>query len=162
MEEKKKSLLQLIQGEAERKLRSKKENVHHNICVELMEVHNTTNFPITILVYLGVGTNAHRPMVFEKGYAKFDREKTEKVIKYCEIFAKKFGEQYRTNALVAHGCCRYYEISNNERKFRELVKNANFEMKGIKTAKEFMSALCGDEATYTSKGYVIKVNKCKR
>lgn len=161
MEKKNPTLLELIQAEAKRKIRSTK-NVHHNVCKELISYMETSGFPITVLVYIGVGTNAHRPMVFEKGYAKFDKERTDKVIKFCNIFAKKFGEQYRTNALVAHGICRYIDMNGSERKFREFVKNADFQMKGIKTAKELMNKLCGDNVEYSKSGYIVEVKKVKK
>lgn len=158
MEKKNPTLLELIQTEARRKVRSTT-NVHHNVCKELISYMETSGFPITVLVYIGVGTNAHRPIVFEKGYKRFDKERTDKVIKFCNIFAKKFGEQYRTNALVAHAICRYIDMQGKERKFRELVKNADFEMKGIKTAKEVMQNLCKEEALYSKSGYLVKIIK---
>ena len=98
-------------------------------------------------------------MVFEKGYQRFDKERLDKAIKYCTIFSKKYGEQYRTNAIVAHGICRYLDMNGSERKFRELVKQSDFEMKGIKTAKEFMNKLCGDKAEYSKSGYIVKIVK---
>lgn len=158
MNEKKVTLLELISNEAKRRIKSEK-NIHHNVCKQLMEYHQTSGFPITVLVYIAVGTNAHRPMVFEKGYQRFDKERLDKAIKYCTIFSKKYGEQYRTNALVAHGICRYLDMNGSERKFRELVKQSVFEMKGIKTAKEFMNKLCGDKAEYSKSGYIVKIVK---
>lgn len=158
MNEKKVTLFDLISNEAKRRIKSEK-NIHHNVCKQLMEYHQTSGFPITVLVYIAVGTNAHRPMVFEKGYQRFDKERLDKAIKYCTIFSKKYGEQYRTNALVAHGICRYLDMNGSERKFRELVKQSDFEMKGIKTAKEFMNKLCGDKAEYSKSGYIVKIVK---
>lgn len=158
MNEKKVTLFDLISNEAKRRIKSEK-NIHHNVCKQLMEYHQSSGFPITVLVYIAVGTNAHRPMVFEKGYQRFDKERLDKAIKYCTIFSKKYGEQYRTNALVAHGICRYLDMNGSERKFRELVKQSDFEMKGIKTAKEFMNKLCGDKAEYSKSGYIVKIVK---
>lgn len=158
MNEKKVTLFDLISNEAKRRIKSEK-NIHHNVCKQLMEYHQSSGFPITVLVYIAVGTNAHRPMVFEKGYQRFDKERLDKTIKYCTIFSKKYGEQYRTNALVAHGICRYLDMNGSERKFRELVKQSDFEMKGIKTAKEFMNKLCGDKAEYSKSGYIVKIVK---
>ena len=158
MNEKKVTLLDLISNEAKRRIKSEK-NIHHNVSKQLMEYHQSSGFPITVLVYIAVGTNAHRPMVFEKGYQRFDKERLDKAIKYCTIFSKKYGEQYRTNALVAHGICRYLDMNGSERKFRELVKQSDFEMKGIKTAKEFMNKLCGDKAEYSKSGYIVKIVK---
>ena len=158
MNEKKVTLFDLISNEAKRRIKSEK-NIHHNVCKQLMEYHQSSGFPITVLVYIAVGTNAHRPIVFEKGYQRFDKERLDKAIKYCTIFSKKYGEQYRTNALVAHGICRYLDMNGSERKFRELVKQSDFEMKGIKTAKEFMNKLCGDKAEYSKSGYIVKIVK---
>lgn len=158
MNEKKVTLLELISNEAKRRIKSEK-NIHHNVCKQLMEYHQSSGFPITVLVYIAVGTNAHRPMVFEKGYQRFDKERLDKAIKYCTIFSKKYGEQYRTNAIVAHGICRYLDMNGSERKFRDLVKQSDFEMKGIKTAKEFMNKLCGDKAEYSKSGYIVKIVK---
>lgn len=152
------TLLELIQAEARRKVRSTT-NVHHNVCKQLVEYQMASGYPITVLVYMGVSTNAHRIMVFKKGYARFNKERTDKAIKFCNIFAKKFGERYRTNAIVAHMVCRYIDMQGKERKFRELVKNSNFEMKGIKTAKELMQKLCDKNGQYSKKGYLVKIIK---
>jgi hypothetical protein len=138
--------------------------VHHNVCKQLVNLADKHNFPMGVLVYISVGTNAHRPCVFEKGYTKIDVEKAEKIISLCEIFAKRFGENTRTNDRVVHAISRYVDkCDGGVLKFRQLcnaLDNKTFTMP--KTAKELASLLCGKEAIYSDGGYIIKVNKPTR
>jgi hypothetical protein len=134
--------------------------VHHNVCKSLVNLADKHNFPMGVLVYIAVGTNAHRPCVFEKGYARCDVEKAEKIISLCEIFAKKFGENTRTNDRLVHAVCRYVDrCGGGVLKFRQLCNALDAKTFVMpKTAKELAEILCGKEAIYSNGGYIIKVN----
>lgn len=134
--------------------------VHHNVCKSLVNLADKHNFPMGVLVYIAVGTNAHRPIVFEKGYTKCDVEKAEKIISLCEIFAKKFGENTRTNDRLVHAVCRYVDrCGGGVLKFRQLCNALDAKTFVMpKTAKELAEILCGKEAIYSNGGYIIKVN----
>lgn len=140
--------------------------LHHNICKRLVEIADTYNFPMGVLVYIAIGTNAHRPCVFEKGYMKIHEQKIERVIALCDIFAKKFGEETRTNDKLVHAVSRYVDLcGGGVLKFRQLVNamsDKDFNMRKIKTAKELAKLLCGDEAEYSKGGYIVTVNKPTR
>lgn len=140
--------------------------LHHNICKKLVEISDANNFPMGVLVYIAIGTNAHRPCVFEKGYMRINEQKTERVIALCDIFAKKFGEETRTNDRLVHAVSRYVDLcGGGVLKFRQLVNSMsdkNFNMRKIKTAKELAKMLCGDEAEYSKGGYIVTVNKPTR
>ncbi len=140
--------------------------LHHNICKRLVELSDKHNFPMGVLVYIAIGTNAHRPCVFEKGYAKLDEQKTERVIALCDIFAKKFGEGTRTNDRLVHAVSRYVDLcGGGTLKFKQLVNALSakeFNMRKIKTAKELAKLLCGDEAEYSKGGYIVTINKPTR
>ena len=139
---------------------------HHNICKKLVEMSDKYNFPMGVLVYIAIGTNAHRPCVFEKGYARINEQKAERVISLCEIFAKKFGEKTRTNDRLVHAVSRYVELCGGGiLKFKQLVNALDAEkvqMNKIKTARDLAKLLCGDEASYSKGGYIVTVNKPTR
>lgn len=140
--------------------------LHHNICKKLVEISDNNNFPMGVLVYIAIGTNAHRPCVFEKGYTRINEQKTERVIALCDIFAKKFGEETRTNDRLVHAVRRYVDLCGGcVLKFRQLVNSMSdkdFNMRKIKTAKQLAKLLCGDEAEYSKGGYIVTVNKPTR
>lgn len=168
MKEKKLGKLEsLIREEA------KKENVivndftfmrHNQICKELVRLADDYNYPMTQLVYVAIGKNAHRPMVFEKGYTKIDLEKTELMLKLSDVFAKKFGNNWRTNGFLCHTIDRYLEITKHrkELKFRQLVNGCNVDFNTIKIdqAKKLAKIFFGDEAEYSNGGYIISIKDC--
>ena len=138
---------------------------HRNVCKELVSFCDVNHYPMTLLVYIGVGTNAHRPIVFQKGYKFFDIERTNMVLKLCDIFAKKFGNKWRTNDLLAHMICRYIDSTKHrkELKFRQMVNACIVEkINGIKidTAKKLAKILFDTEATYSKSGYIVNVKDC--
>ena len=140
--------------------------IHHNICKKLVELSDTHNFPMGVLVYIAIGTNTHRPCVFEKGYIRINEQKAERVIALCDIFAKKIGENTRTNDRLVHAVSRYVDLcGGGVLKFKQLVNSMSekdFNMRKIKTAKDLAKLLCGDEAEYSKGGYIVTVNKPTR
>ena len=137
---------------------------HHQICKKLVELCDEHNYPMTQLVYVGVGKNAHRPIVFQKGYTEINEEKLLLMLKLSEVFAKKFGSNWRTNAFVCHMIDRYLETVKHrkELKFRQLVNNCNIDFNTIriKTAKQLANMLFDKEATYSKGGYIVTINEC--
>ena len=138
---------------------------HHNVCKRLVEIADEKNIPMGVLVNVAIGTNAHRPIVFHKGYTKVDEQKVERVFALCEIFAKKFGANTRTNDKVVHAISRYVDYKGGTLKFKQLVnalEEKEFSMKRIKTAKELAKLLCGEEAEYSKGGYITTIAKPTR
>lgn len=138
---------------------------HHNVCKRLVEIADEKNIPMGVLVYVAIGTNAHRPIVFHKGYTKVDEQKVERVFALCDIFAKKFGANTRTNDKVVHAISRYVDYKGGTLKFKQLVnalEEKEFSMKHIKTAKELAKLLCGEEAEYSKGGYITTIAKPTR
>lgn len=135
---------------------------HNEICKELVKMADEHNFPMGVLVYIAIGTNAHRPMVFHKGYSKIHTKKAESVIHMAEIVAKIIGEKYRTNDRIIHTLSRYYDL--NKGKGIKALKERLYlidplKLQRIKTAKEFANLLFGDCATYSKGGYIVSTSK---
>lgn len=102
---------------------------HHDICVKLKhisEVHN--NFPLTLLVYFAVSTQAHRQYVFEKGYTSINEKKAEKILKWLEKFAKKAkNPSYATCSNVAHAFAKFYDtFSKQDKDFNKAMNEFPF------------------------------------
>lgn len=137
---------------------------HNQICKELVRLCDEHNYPMTQLVYVAIGKNAHKPIIFEKGYSKIDIEKTELMLKLCGVFAKKFGNNWRTNVHLCHLLDRYLEITKHrkELKFKQMVNSCNIDFNTIKidTAKKLAKNFFGSEAEYSNGGYIISVNEC--
>lgn len=140
--------------------------LHHKICKQLVELADKYHFPITLLVYIAVGTNAHRMYVFERGYHAINVQKAERIISLCDIFAKKFGSKTRTNDKLVHAVSRYVDIcGGGVLKFKQLVNaldEKSFNIHKIQTAKDLAKILCGNEAEYSKGGYIITINKPTR
>lgn len=137
---------------------------HNTICKELVRLADANNYPMTQLVYVAIGKNAHRPMVFEEGYKKIDVEKTELMLKLADVFAKKFGNNWRTNGFLCHMIDRYLEITKHrkELKFRQLVNTCDIDFNRIKIdqAKKLANIFFGNEAEYSKSGYIVSIKDC--
>jgi hypothetical protein len=100
--------------------------LHIDICKKILAYSKKhDNYPISGLVYFGVGKNAHRIPVFAHGYENFDEKKVETIFSWLSIFAKhnKNPKLFR-NANIMHVLVRYYDkYSTKTKDFRELLKN---------------------------------------
>jgi hypothetical protein len=135
---------------------------HNDVCKGLVKLADEHSFPMGVLVYFAVGTNAHRPCVFHKGYFKLDYKKAENVIKMAEIVAKLLGDKYRTNDKIVHTLSRYYDINKGSgiNLLKERLKLIDpIKLKSMKTAKEFANILFGDVAEYSKGGYIVVTKK---
>ena len=136
---------------------------HNRICKQLVKIADEHNFPMSVLVYFAIGTNAHRLIVFNKGYTFIDVKKVESVIKLCDIFGKKFGANTRTNDKVVHMISRYYDyMKGKPQMFTQFCNNVDkdkFNIRDIKQAKELAKLIFGDNAEYSKGGYFTKINK---
>ena len=136
---------------------------HHKVCKQLVELCDKYNFPMTLMLYIGVGTNAHRKPVFEKGYDYINLDKVEQVIKLCEVFAKKFGAKARTNDKVVHMISRYYDVMGGKplmfKQFCNNVDKGEFDLKSFNQARELAKVIFGKNATYSKGGYIVEVTK---
>ena len=149
------TLRDLIYAEARKS--SFENETHHKVCKELVKLSEENNFPMGVLVYIAVGTSAHKPSVFEKGYTKINMDKAVNVIKLCNIFAHKYGAKYATNDKVVHTMSRYYEVGGSKNKLRKIVNASTIDFKEMKidTAKKLMGILFKDHADFSDKGYIL-------
>lgn len=131
---------------------------HNNICKQLVKLADENNIPMGVLVYIAIGTNAHRPMVFMKCYNHIDVKKAETIIHMANIVGKILGEKYRTNDKVIHALSRYYEVHKNKPMYNLLKERLylidKIKLGKMKTAKEFSKMLFSDMAEYSKGGYI--------
>jgi hypothetical protein len=136
---------------------------HHVICKKLVELADKHNFPMTLMLYIAVGTNAHRKPVFERGYNYINLDKVEQVVKLADVFAKKFGNKARTNDKVIHLISRYYDIMGGKplmfKQFCNNVNKSEFNIKSFNQSKELAKAIFGKYAVYSKGGYFTDINK---
>ena len=138
-----------------------KDTPHNKVCKEVIEFADNNKFPISLLMYIGVSTLAHKIPVFEKGYKKFNHEKATAVLALAEMFANYFGQpKYRTNDKVVHTCARYYDLQGGSTsRFANILKSKDkqvFNIKNFKTAKELGMYLFQDFSEFTDRGYLKK------
>ena len=166
MKEKKLGKLEsLIREEAKKTTINDLRSLRHNeICKSLVKLAGDYNYPMTQLVYVAIGKNAHKLNIFENGYEKIDIEKAELLFKLSDIFAKKFGSNWRTNSFLCHSIDRYLEITKHrkELKFRQLVNACNIDFNTIKyrTAKQLAKDFFRNEAEYSNGGYIVSIKDC--
>ena len=134
---------------------------HHLICKRLVELADKHDFPMTLMLYIAVGTNAHRKPVFEKGYDYINPDKVEQVIKLCEVFGKKFGAKARTNDKVVHMISRYYDIMGKKplmfKQFCNNIDKATFKIDSFTQSRELAKVVFGKNAVYSKGGYFTNI-----
>lgn len=153
----KKTLNQLVREEAVASVVANQ--LHHNICKQLVALADENNFPMGVLVYIAIGTSAHKPMIFANGYKKIDVAKAKAVMKMCKIFAHKYGDKYYTNDKVVHTMSRYYEVGGSNNRLRKIVgaSDIKFAETKIDTAKKLMGILFEKDANFSDKGYILGI-----
>ena len=98
--------------------------LHYNICKKLHQLSTEHDFPMGVLVYIAVGTNAHRTPIFEQGYKTLNEKKALTIIKWCEQFAKYHrNPSFRTYDRVVHALSKFYDkYSTKTKDFTTLLK----------------------------------------
>lgn len=139
---------------------------HNKVCKEIVSFSERNNVPMALLLYIAVGTMAHKEDAFYKGYNIFQHEKATNVILMSSMIANYFNTpSARTNDKVVHFCSRYYTYQGgNVTNFQKILKTKskdNFSLKNFKNAKEFGNFLFGDNSDFTKKGYIAQtiINK---
>lgn len=128
----------LPQYKAEREALKKRKEV----CQSLIALMDKTKLPITLLVYVAVDKQSHRPQNFEKNYHRFNESKAEAIIKMAQSFAAHHG--YKSiNDKVMHGVCAYYERVNSDYDVFETLLNSMEQNNAFPTAKAVYLALGG-------------------
>ena len=137
------------------------DTTHNKVCKEIVSFSEQNNVPMALLLYIAVGTMAHKENAFKNGYKAFQHEKATKVMLMSNMIANYFKTpSARTNDKVVHCCSRYYTYQGgNVTNFQNLLKTKpkeNFKLKNFKSAKEFGSFLFGNTSTFTDKGYIAQ------
>lgn len=99
--------------------------LHRDICKELVRLSTEfDNFPYSVLVYFAVGTDAHRPIAFNKGYKTINIPKAETILKWLKWFAEynKNPKFYACDKIV-HAFAKFYnEYSKKDKDFKTIMK----------------------------------------
>ena len=57
---------------------------HNKVCKEIVSFAERNNVPMALLLYIAVGTTAHKENAFKQGYKAFQHEKATKVMLMSE------------------------------------------------------------------------------
>ena len=150
----------LVKNEGLREIKK----MHNAICKQLVQIADEHKFPMGVLVYIAVSTNAHRPCNFEKCYRSIDTKKALAVIAMAQAVADVLGDKYRTNDKIVHALSRYYDVlplkdKENLELFKKRMESFDKDkLKKMFIAKDFAKVLFGKDAEYTKGGY-LKVIK---
>lgn len=140
---------------------------HHDVCKQIVAFSEESGFPIGVIVYIAVGTDAHKPSVFSEGYKKFDEAKAKRIVKMCKIFAEHFGisEAASHSDKLVHALCRYDNLFADSGKIGFLrscindipkpQKGVKFKMAQFATAKDVARFIFGTNLKYNERGYII-------
>lgn len=157
-------LEQLIVAEANKTINdNEKESVklHNKICKDIVRCMEKYNIPIGTIIYTSVGTSAHKPHIFHKGYLRFDEKRLDDVMRLNYIFTKRFGEQWRRREVLIHALCRYIDTAKTNKidRFKKIVKNCLADLNSIKidNAKKLNKYLFDKQAEYSNSGYITLV-----
>lgn len=81
---------------------------HKEICAQLVAISEKHNVPCCYVIYFAVGKDAHKNVVFEKGYKSINVEKAEAIIEFTKAVQAYLGMKKPTDALF-HAVTKYYE-----------------------------------------------------
>lgn len=102
-----------------------KVSLHRDICKELVRLSaQANNFPFSVLVYFAVGTDAHRPIAFNKGYKTINIPKAETILRWLKWFAdyNKNPKFYACDKIVHAFTKLYNSYSKKDQDFKALMK----------------------------------------
>ena len=108
---------------------------HHEICKKLYELSQQyNNFPFTPLVYIAIGSGAHKQSAFKEGYTTFNEKKTRKILGWLSKLAKHCGDdKFMSNDRIVHAMVKFYDkVSKETNVFTTLLKQ--FNIKGKKAS----------------------------
>jgi len=141
--------------------------LHHDTCKQVIQFCERTGFPIGIVLYIGVGKDAHKDTAFNNGYKGFNERKAELVVKMALEFARHFGgsEKMAHNDRLIHALCRYVEKLDNRNKlafYRDCLnklpkptKGQKFSINGIKTSADMNKFIFGEACAYNENGRIV-------
>ena len=128
-----------------------KVSLHRDICKELVRLSTqANNFPYSVLVYFAVGTDAHRPIAFNKGYKSINVPKAETILRWLKWFAdyNKNPKFYACDKIVHAFTKLYNEYSKKDKDFKALMKQwakmpsaDGYKTTQFKTMKDFYQLL---------------------
>lgn len=121
--------------------------LHHNICKKIEEIVKQSGIAVGIIVYLGVGTSAHKKSVFDKGYTKFNEKKVKMIIGWLREFADyNKNPSFYHNDRISHAFSKFYDTYKNraamfQKAKKDFVKMPKGEYKSncFTTARQFYS-----------------------
>ncbi|MDE6285231.1 MAG: hypothetical protein K2M17_05745 [Bacilli bacterium] len=99
---------------------------HRDICRELVRLSTENhNFPYAVLVYIAIGTDAHKKPVFERGYKAINVEKAETIIRWLEAFAKyNENPKFFTSDKIVHAFAKFYDtFSKKDKDFNKGMRS---------------------------------------
>lgn len=133
---------------------------HHKICKELVRLSREKNFPITTLVYVAIGTNAHKPSVFAKYYRKINTERALTVIELNKMFSDRFGEKWFGYANLVHLLSRFIDLGGTKEKFSSIIKNLapeDVNSRRYDSAKKLGSVIFKGTAQFAKCGFISEL-----
>ena len=98
--------------------------LHHDTCKQAIAFAERTGFPIGIVLYIGVGKDAHKDVAFNKGYKGFNEKKADLVVKMALEFARHFAAFVAQLMLLVFAHCGAAEVCvafNPDRQVTEVI-----------------------------------------
>lgn len=99
---------------------------HKEVCEQIVDYANGNPYmPIYAILACGVSADAFKNAVFDKGYKKFDKAKTEACYKMARAYNQKMGIKGQPNDVVWRLVARYYQkVSKDVASFENALATA--------------------------------------
>jgi len=135
------SKLNLVQFKRERE----KAMRHKAICEAIVSFSKENIYmPMYAILSVGVGANAVKNDIFNKGYRKFDSEKAQRVFDMAVIFTKGIGKKVNAPNDVAYRICnKYYsEVSESIEDFKAAMEKAGKKLNRNSDSRDMFYDTC--------------------
>lgn len=133
------------------------QKTHIEICKKLVELEKKEGVPMRLLIYIAIGTNAHKRAVYNAMYKKIDIDKANDVIKMAKMISEVYGAKCKVSEPIYHTLSRFYDLGGDSTQLAEILKRNKIEfMSVLYTAKDIAKHLFSD-SEFTEKGYLKKI-----
>ena len=82
---------------------------HKRVCEDVLAFHSVNpSMPMYAILSVGISAGAFKSCEFDKGYKKFDKEKTETILAMALAYNERMGIKGKPSDVVWRLCLKYY------------------------------------------------------
>ena len=100
--------------------------MHKSVCEQIVNFADNHKMPFYAILAVGVGSGSFKTTEYNKGYKKFDAEKTKTCLEMANAYNEKMGIKGKPSDVTWRLVNRYYnKVSHNVEDFMNSLNKAN-------------------------------------